>query len=247
MPSRQLSFILLSFSAHSGNVISLSYGELGAASPDYSAVVQLCQIVPYTAHLPSRTCRSWWELRQRSAPLELWQIVACTTDLPSRTCRCWQELSSARQCWSCGRLFLTPHICHPGPAGLGRNSAALAVVADCSLHRTYANSRTCRSWQELRQCSAVLELWESVPCTTNLPSKTCRSWQELSSAQQCWSLWQIVPYTAHLPSKTCRSWQELSSVGAMSQIVGLTPQMIRWLWPLGRVWAPAIMPLHYWY
>ena len=20
--------------------------------------------------------------------------------------------------------------------------------------------------------------------------------------------------------------------------------MIRWLWPLGRVWAPAIMPLH---
>ena len=26
-----------------------------------------------------------------------------------------------------------------------------------------------------------------------------------------------------------------------------TAILIRWLWPLGRVWAPAIMPLHYLY
>ena len=138
-------------------------------------MLQLCQIVPYTAHLPSRTCRSWQELsgaQQRwscgrllltprishpilaglyrnSAALstagalvpyttdlpsrtcrsqqELWQIVPYTAHLPFRTCRSWQELNSARHRWSCGKLSLTIQICHPGPVGPGRSSAALAL------------------------------------------------------------------------------------------------------------------------
>ena len=132
--------------------------------------------------------------------------------LPSRTCRSWKELSSARQPWSCGRLLLTPHICHPGPAGPGRSSTAqLLELWQIVPYTTDLPSRTCRSWQELsstgavadcslhrssaiqdlqvltgdQKCSAMLELWQSLPHTTNLPSRTCRSWMELSSAQQC--------------------------------------------------------------
>ena len=284
-------------------------------------MLQLCQIVPYTAHLPSRTCRSWQELNsaqhrwscgrlfltpqichpgpagpgRSSAALALWQIVPYTAHLPSRTCRSWKELSSARQHWSCGRLllsprschpgaagpgrsstvlsaagavadcslhhrsaiqdlqvlegaqqrwpcgrlFLTPHICLPGPAGPGRSSAVLGspgVVADCSLHCPSA-IQDLQVLAGAQQRSVLLELWQIVPYTTDLPSRTCRSWKELSSAgpvadcslhrtsafqdlqvlegaQQCSAaleLWQIAPYTAHLPSRTCRSWQELNS------------------------------------
>ena len=135
-----------------------------------SAALELWQIAPFTAQLPSSTCRSWQELNsaqrcwscgrlfltpqichpgpagpgRSSAALALWQIVPYPAHLPSRTCRSWKELSSARQHWSCGRLLLTPQICHPGPAGPGRSSAAL-------------------------------ELWQIVPYTAALPSRTCRS------------------------------------------------------------------------
>ena len=172
-------------------------------------MLQLCQIVPYTAHLPSRTCRSW------------------------------RELSSAQQYWSCGRLLLTPHICHPGPAGPGRNSTALSTagaVADCSLHHRSAIQEL-QVLAGAQQCSALLELWQIVPYTTDLPSRTSRSWQELSSTgavadcslhcssaiqdlqvltgdQKCSAmleLWQSLPHTTNLPSRTCRSWMELSS------------------------------------
>ena len=150
-----------------------------------------------------------------------------------------QVLEGAQQCWPCGRLFLTLHICHPGPAGPGRSSAALGstgVVADCSFHRAAA-IQDLQVLAGAQQCSALLELWQIVPYTTDLPSRTCRSWKELSSAgpvadcslhrtsafrdlqvlegaQQrsaALELWQIAPYTAHLPSRTCRSWQELNS------------------------------------
>ena len=178
-----------------------------------SAALELWQIAPFTAQLPSRSCRSWQELNsaqrcwscgrlfltpqichpgpagpgRSSAALALWQIVPYTAHLPSKTCRSWKELSSARQPWSCGRLLLTPHICHPGPAGLGKSSTALSTagaVADCSLHHRSA----IQDLQVLtgdQKCSAMLELWQSLPHTTNLPSRTCRSWMELSSAQQC--------------------------------------------------------------
>ena len=36
-------------------------------------------------------------------------------------------------------LFPTPHISHPGPAGLGKSSASAGAVADCSLHCTSAS------------------------------------------------------------------------------------------------------------
>ena len=95
-----------------------------AGAQQCSAALELWQIVAYTAHLPPDL---QFLAQQRLALLELWQIVPCTTDLPSKTCRSWQELSSARQCWSCGRLLLTPHICHLRPAGPSRSSAALEL------------------------------------------------------------------------------------------------------------------------
>ena len=122
-------------------------------------MLQLCQIVPYTAHLPSRTCRSW------------------------------QELNSAQHRWSCGRLFLTSQILHPGPAGPGRSSVVLGsagVVADFSLHRTFA-FQDLQVLAGAQQRSAPLELWQIVPYITDLPSRTCRSWHELNHAQRHWS------------------------------------------------------------
>ena len=58
------------------------------------------------------------------------------------------------------------------------------VVADCSLHRTSA-IQDLQVLTGAQKCSAVLELWQSLPHTTILPSRTCRSQMELSSAQQC--------------------------------------------------------------
>ena len=166
--------------AQSG-IISLSYGELGAQQ--YSAALQLYQIVPYMANLPFRTCRSWQELNSAqhcwscgrlfltpqichpgpagfgrgSAALALWQIVPYTAHLPFRTCRSWQELSSAQQHCGCGRLLLTRHICHPGPAGPGRSSTALSTVgavADSSLHHRSAI-------QDLQVLAGAQQRW---PC-----------------------------------------------------------------------------------
>ena len=86
--------------------------------------------------------------QQCSAVLELWQIAPYTAHLPSRTCRSWQELNSAQHRWSCGRLFLTPQICHPGPAGPERSSVALALWQIVP-YTAHLPSRTCRSWKEL--------------------------------------------------------------------------------------------------
>ena len=136
-------------------------------------------------------------------------------------------------------MFLTLHICPPGPAGPGGSSAVLSstgVVADCSLHRTSA-IQDLQVLAGTQQRSAPLELWQIVPYTTDLPSRTCRSWKELSGAgpvadcslhrssaiqdlqvltgdQKCSAmleLWQSLPRTTNLPSRTCRSWMELSS------------------------------------
>ena len=177
--------------------------------------------------------------QQCSAPLELWQIVPYTTDLPSRTYRSWKELNSAQQHWSCGRLLLTPHICHPGPAGPGRSSTVLSTagaMADCSLHHRSAI-------QDLQVLAGAQQRWPFgrlflTPQICHLgPASPDRSsemlggaramaessphhksaiqdLQVLDGAQQCSAaleLWQIAPYTAHLPSRTCRSWQELNS------------------------------------
>ena len=152
--------------------------------------------------------------QQCSAALELWQIVAYTAHLPSKTCRSWQELNRAQHRWSYGRLFLTPHICHPETCRswqeLNRAQQRWSYGRIVP-YTTNLPSRTCKSWRELNSGSAPLELWQIVPCTTDLPSRTCRSWQELSSAQQCWSCGRLLLTPAHLPSKTCRSWQELNS------------------------------------
>ena len=98
-----------------------------------------------------------------------------------------QVLAGAQEHWSCGRLFPTPRICHPGPADPGRSSAASSstgAVADSSPHRTSA-IQDLQVLTGAQQRSAVLELWQIVHHTPNLPSRTCRSGQELSSAQQC--------------------------------------------------------------
>ena len=155
-------------------------------------MLQLCQIVPYTAHLPSRTCRSW------------------------------RELSSAQQYWSCGRLLLTPHICHPGPAGPGRNSTTLSTagaVADCSLHhrsaiqdlqvlegaqqrwpcgRLFLTPQLChpgpagpdRRSEMLGDARAMAE--SSPHCTSAI-----QDLQVLAGAQQCWV---VADYSPHRKS-----------------------------------------------
>ena len=194
-----------------------------------SVLLELWQIVPYTTDLPSRTCRSWKELssaRQHwscgrlllslrichpgpagpgmnSTALSTAGAVADCSLHHRSAIQDLQVLEGTQQRGPCGRLFLTLHICHPGPAGSGRSSAALGstgVVADSSFHRASA----IQDLQILtgdQKCSAVLELWQSLPHTTNLPSRTCRSWMELSSA----GLLQIIRRTANLPSKACRS------------------------------------------
>ena len=166
-------------------------------------VLEQRQIILHTAHLPPRACRSWQKLRsiqqhwscgrlfptphichpglagpgRRSAALELRQIVPHTPHLTSRTYRSWQELSSIQQHWSCGSLFPTLHICHPGPAGPNRCSATLSnarAVADCSPHPT-SIIEDLQIKPGAQQCSVVLKLWQIVLRTANLPSKTCRS------------------------------------------------------------------------
>ena len=121
----------------------------------------------------------------RTSAIQDLQVLAGTQQLSSCSAhhrsaiQDLEELSSA----VC-RLFLTPHICHPGPAGPGRSSAALGstgVVADCSFHRAAA-IQDLQVLAGAQQCSALLELWQIVPYTTDLPSRTCRSWKELSSA-----------------------------------------------------------------
>ena len=159
--------------AHSG-IISLSYGELGAQQ--YSAALQLCLDCSLHRKSAIQDLQVLAGAQQCSAALELWQIVPYTTSAIQDL----QVLARAQQQWLCGRLFLTLHICHPGPAGPGRSSAVLSstgVVADCSLHRTSA----IQDLQVLAgaQHSALLKLWQIVPYTTDLPSRTCRSWQEL--------------------------------------------------------------------
>ena len=135
--------------------------------------------------------------QQRSALLDLWQIVPYNTDLPSRTCRSWQELNSTQHRWSYGRLFLTLHICHSGPAGPGRSSTALSAageVADCPLHhrsamqvlvgaqqrwpfsRLFLTPHICHpGLADPGRSSAAPELWQIAPYSTDLPSRTCRS------------------------------------------------------------------------
>ena len=182
--------------------------------------------------------------QQCSAVLELWQIAPYTAHLPSRTYRSWQELNSAQHRWSCGRLFLTPQICHPRPAGSGwQELSGAGPLADCSLHRTSAiqDLQILAGAQQRRSCGRLLltpQICHPGPAGPDRSSEmlggaravakssphhksAIQDLQVLDGAQQhsrMLELWQILPPTAHLPCRTCRSWQELSSAG-FSQII----------------------------
>ena len=175
--------------------------HLGPAGPGRSSIALSTAgvVADFSSHCTSafQDLQVLAGAQQRSVPLELWQIVPYTTDLPSRTCRSWQELNSAQHRWSCGRLFLTPHICHSGLAGPGRSSTTLSAagaVADCPLHhrsamqvlvgaqqrwpfsRLFLTPHICHPGPaDPGRSSAALELWQIVPYTTDLPSTTCRS------------------------------------------------------------------------
>ena len=91
------------------------------------------------------------------------------------------------------------------------------VVADFSLHRT----STFQDLQVLvgaQQCSALLELWQIVPYTTDLPSRTCKSWQEPNRDQHRWSYGRLflTPHIYHLGlTGSSRSSAVLSSAAAV--------------------------------
>ena len=58
-------------------------------------------------------------------------------------------------------------------------------------------------------------------------------------------------YCPHLSPKIKARWvgpfRVTREISLVAFGLDLPPGMMRWLWPLGRVWAPAIMPLHYLY
>ena len=156
-------------------------------------VLEQWQIILHTAHLPPSTCRSWQELRSTGA-------VADCSPHPASAIQDLQILAGAQQRWSCGSLFPTPQICHPGPVGSGRSSAVLELW-QLVPHTTHLPSRTCRSWEELSSAETVAD------CSPH-PTSAIEDLQILAGAQQhsaALQLWQILPHTASLPSRTCRS------------------------------------------
>ena len=71
-----------------------------------------------------------------------------------------QVLAGAQQSWSCGRLFLTPQICHPRPTGPDKSSEMLGgarAVAEPSPHHKSA-IQDLQVLDGAQQRSTVLEL-----------------------------------------------------------------------------------------
>ena len=78
-------------------------------------------------------------LGRSSTALSNTGAVADCSPHPTSAIQDLQVLEGAQQCWSCGRLFPTLEIWHPGPASLGRTSTALSstrAMANCSPHPT---------------------------------------------------------------------------------------------------------------